>query len=245
MAKPRTGRAEGRKGGEPSATVYAPGRLGAVVARGQDPDCTWLEHALADIEPRSDELPWHRDAGTRWEVAERVDVEWSDELGALPRVDLHGLDQRLAREVVTRVIAGRTRLRAHAVRFVVGSGTHSRDGRGVLGDVVEGCVDDATGVSVHPSRELPWRDVIFTPVAVPAALLPAAAAARERRRRVSTRSAMGTPPPGALGRVFRGIVLGLLDALFGGVLRAVAGMFGAPGRAFARALGRRRRKRRK
>lgn len=218
------------------------------MARGQDPDCTWLEGELADIEARSGSLLWHREAGTRWEVAERVDVEWSEELGAVPRVDLHGLDQRLAREVVTRVLAGRAKLHAPAVRFVTGSGTHSRDGKGVLGDLVDDCVGEAAGVSLHPTGEMPWRDVRFdaprrrsargpTPETVPAT--------RERVRRRSS-TPPPTPAPGLLGRLFQGLVTGLLGALFGAVLRTIAGAFGPPGRAFARMLTRRRvRKRRR
>jgi hypothetical protein len=228
------------------------------LATGQDPDCRWLERALADIETRSASLPWHRDAATSWEVAERVDVEWSDELGAVPRVDLHGLDQRLAREVVARVLAGRSKLRAPAVRFVTGSGTHSRDGQGVLGEVVDDCVGAAAGVSLHPTGDLPWRDVLFDerPSGSPAraAASPALPASHRtlpdsrgngvRRRRSSTPA--HAPQPGVIGRLFQGLVTGLLGALFGAVLKTIAGAFGPPGRAFARMLTRRRvRKRRR
>ncbi|MES2641412.1 MAG: hypothetical protein V4850_18110 [Myxococcota bacterium] len=233
------------------------------MATGQDPDCRWLERALADIETRSASLPWHRDAATSWEVAERVDVEWSDELGAVPRVDLHGLDQRLAREVVARVLAGRSKLRAPAVRFVTGSGTHSRDGQGVLGELVDDCVGGAAGVSLHPTGDLPWRDVVFddrqsgSSARVAPNPLPASRGTRPdsrgtlpdsrgkgARRRASTPA--HAPQQGVLGRLFQGLVTGLLGALFGAVLKTIAGAFGPPGRAFARMLTRRRvRKRRR
>lgn len=198
----------------------------------QDLDCTWLERELADIGVLSARLPWHRESGTRWEAAERVDLEWSDQLGALPRVDLHGLDQRLTREVVTRVLAGRKHLRAPAVRFVTGSGNHSEAGRGVLGNVVEACVGEARGVDLHPTGELPWRDVVW------------GAPAPQRTRR---RGAVSAPPPepGVLGRVFQGLVGALLSALFGAVARTFARTFGAPGRAFARLFKKKKRTRKR
>ncbi len=221
---------------------------GRRLATRQDPDCTWLERALGDIEARSARLVWHREAGTRWEAAERVDVEWSDALGALPRVDLHGLDQRLAGEAVALVLAGRSHLRAPAVRFVTGSGTHSTDGRGVLGEVVETCVGDVRGVSLHPSGGLPWRDVILTatPARAGAAPMPPSAPRGERvRRRHASPSRPPAPPPGLLGRLFQGLVTGLVGALVGAVARTFAAAFGAPGRAVARMLTRRRTRKRR
>ncbi len=198
-----------------------------------DPDCAWLERELADIEARSARLSWHRAAGTRWETAAAIDVERSRELGDVPRVDLHGLDQALTREVVTRVLAGRGHLRAPAVRFVTGAGNHSEGGRGVLGDVVEGCVAETRGVALHPTGDLPWRDVV----------LAAGAAERTRTRRRSTPAP--APQPGLLGRLFEGLVTALVGALVGAVARTFAAAFGAPGRALARLLRGRRRTRKR
>jgi hypothetical protein len=191
------------------------------LARGPDPDCAWLERELADIPRRSADLPWFREEGGRWEVTERVDLEWSDELGAVPRVDLHGLDRGLARDVVTRVLAGRGRLRAPAIRFVTGAGTHSPDGKGVLGDVVERCVADVGELAMHPTGERPWRDVLL-PRAGP---VPA------------------SPAPGLLGRLLDGLVRGLVGALVGAFVTVVVEAFRAPGRLLARVFGRKKRKR--
>ncbi len=205
----------------------------------QDPDTLWLEDALADIGEKSARLPWHRDAGTRWDPADRVDVEWSDELGAVPRVDLHGLDQRLTREVVTRVLAGRAELRAPAVRFVTGSGTHSEDGVGVLGGVVEGCVAAVAGVSMHPTGDLPWRDVLIGGEVEEeeAERVPV-----RRRRRVAREP---EAQPGVLGRVFQGIMTALVAALVGAVAATFRAVLGAPGRAIARLFGGKKRRVRK
>ena len=92
-------------------------------------DIERIRAALRTIETEADSLTW---AESRpWRVETHVFAQ-----GALPVVDLHDLNAKLARQAVRAVLEFAGELEAGAVRFVVGRGRHSMGPGGTLGKVV-------------------------------------------------------------------------------------------------------------
>lgn len=92
-------------------------------------DIERIRTTLRTIEAEADSLSW---AESRpWRTGTHVFAQ-----GALPVVDLHDLNAKLARQAVRAVLEFGAELEAGAVRFVVGRGRHSMGPGGTLGKVV-------------------------------------------------------------------------------------------------------------
>jgi hypothetical protein len=92
-------------------------------------DIERIHAALRTLEAEADTLTWAK--SRPWRVETHVFAQ-----GALPVVDLHDLNAKLARQAVRAVLEFAEELEAGAVRFVVGRGRHSMGPGGTLGKVV-------------------------------------------------------------------------------------------------------------
>lgn len=106
------------------------------------------ERILEGVEPEARRLPWN---DGRWEAADQVGLE-----EGFVKVDLHGLDARLADEVTDAIALRLGEARVQGLRVIVGRG-----GKGVLRDTTLQSIEDHVHHAVEVVPGNGWLDVVW------------------------------------------------------------------------------------